>query len=209
MTRKLIIVIVSVALVFSLGVAGTAQAREWGLSFPSMRRALATQRSDVTQYVRVVNDAGVPAATLDVTLAAITQQANSQLRPAWGTPRISFIFRAKEGAYRLYLEPEADALGDYHSQDWDMTPAATVTVDGAPADWQVAVSHEILEMLVDPSGKGDEICDPVAYDPYEFDGATVSDFALPAWFRAGSSGPWDYLHATGAAKQDVNGGYES
>jgi hypothetical protein len=65
--------------------------------------------------------------------------------------------------------------------------------------WTWSGSHELLEMLVDPSGGRIrnglpfEICDPVEGAGYYVDGSIVSDFVTPAWFTHRSRQPWDYL----------------
>ncbi|MGB1014164.1 MAG: hypothetical protein ACPG4T_08535 [Nannocystaceae bacterium] len=65
--------------------------------------------------------------------------------------------------------------------------------------WTVTLSHEVLEMLVNPrtdrlvrgpapyqGGKNtlyvEEICDPVSARKYELDDISVSDFVYPGWF---------------------------
>ena len=64
-------------------------------------------------------------------------------------------------------------------------------------------SHELAEMLVDPSaarfinGWYAEVADPVVcchYDATLSDGAVVplSDFVLPHWFDPRSAGPYDF-----------------
>jgi hypothetical protein len=75
--------------------------------------------------------------------------------------------------------------------------------------WTVTVSHELLEMLVDPLASlsamntaGDkeyafEVCDACEDDrfAYEIDGVKVSDFVTPAWFeddRPGKSTKFDF-----------------
>jgi hypothetical protein len=63
----------------------------------------------------------------------------------------------------------------------------------------MAASHELLEMLKDPSslatrgGYPFEICDPVETAGYDIRGVTVSDFVTPSWFTRRGAGRWDYL----------------
>jgi hypothetical protein len=74
----------------------------------------------------------------------------------------------------------------------------------------VSVSHQLLEMLVDPwlvkccmwtghstsgpfSFYSQEICDPVAMSSYEIDGVAVSDFVTPSWFGQSDITTFNYL----------------
>lgn len=61
----------------------------------------------------------------------------------------------------------------------------------------VTFSHEVLEMLIDPSGGGIQVCDPVA--PYGYKVGTkqpspaqVADFTLPSYWTGGPP-PLDWL----------------
>jgi hypothetical protein len=91
----------------------------------------------------------------------------------------------------------------YHTEDqggklWG-TVAASPSLDNRgqalTGDWSVSsiLSHEVLEMLVDPNcnlwasdGHGKvysvEVCDPVEAPTYVVNGVSVSNFVTPAWF---------------------------
>jgi len=112
------------------------------------------------------------------------------------------------GVWPVFIVAETDDNSAGYHRTLHQQPYAEV-VDGP--NWSIAASHEILEMLVDPSGnrlvaapaiavteQGDvqdapgtmeyllEICDPTE-DPeyaYEIDGVLVSDFYTPAFFDA-------------------------
>jgi hypothetical protein len=86
--------------------------------------------------------------------------------------------------------------GVHLGQDETGCPYALVSDSG---DWNLTISHEVLEMLVDPSLSAfatgtrpdgavvqylKEICDPCQATPYVIDGVTVSDFVTPAYFDA-------------------------
>lgn len=58
----------------------------------------------------------------------------------------------------------------------------------------LAISHEVLEMLADPDGKGYEVCDPVAFRQYTIDGVSLSDYVTRNYF-VGGPGPWDHMGA--------------
>jgi hypothetical protein len=90
-------------------------------------------------------------------------------------------------------------------------------------NWQVTVSHEALEILLDPDIRrvfgirsglyaAVEACDAVESDDlaYDIDGVKVSDFVLPAYFSHSATGPFDHgghLHAPCPAL--TPGGYMS
>lgn len=94
--------------------------------------------------------------------------------------------------------PMTGILG-YHD---DVTfPFAYVYVKDAGKKWIMTLSHEVLEMMVDPTASkavrfGEhviplEICDPVEEVGYKIDGEIVADFVFPMFFRATSPGPYD------------------
>lgn len=84
----------------------------------------------------------------------------------------------------------------------------------------VIISHEILELIVDPGtnqwvDKGDgnlrakEICDPVEDTFYRTSyGVDVSNFLLPSAFIHRAPGPWDYMKLLAHPHAVTAGGYE-
>lgn len=90
-------------------------------------------------------------------------------------------------------------------------------------DWTITLSHELLEMILDPNIRrvwrmpnGElaalEACDPVEADRlgYFIDGVRVSDFVYPAYFSTNARGPFDYRHALSGPCPDLtSGGYQS
>ena len=109
----------------------------------------------------------------------------------------------------LYLQDEVgsvDALG-YHDIGLRGVPYGFVFLDLAEkldgGKWTVTLSHEALEMLVDPEAnllvRGPhpedstrqvhhwyEVCDAVQAEHYEIDGIPVSNFVLPLYFTEGN-----------------------
>jgi hypothetical protein len=106
-----------------------------------------------------------------------------------------------------------NALG-YHSRNHGKVPYGFVYLDivekyGEP--WSSTLSHEVLELLEDPTavkvvtgpapGYPEvsvyydlEVCDPTQGDLYEIDGVTVSNFVGRAYFgQIGGSGKTNYL----------------
>ena len=136
-----------------------------------------------------------------------------QLRAAWGTPCVQF----GPGGWPLYLQSGYEPLpgggytmhiggehygAGYHGPDWRGQPYAVVDTGSASyTAWSYALSHEIAEMLVDPTDADYyvwpngarqllEVCDPVENYTYALDGVSVDDFTLPAAW-SGGSGPYD------------------
>lgn len=174
------------------------------------------------QTVTLVNQAGIRPSKLKRLEHALTIQS-AQVHRYWHTPIVRFGL----GGWPLVLLSPALAAEYALSSDGDGgvhyfangIPTAVVSVThnlstevargtrSVPV-WQVATSHELLEMLVDPSGTGNEICDPVQMASYTINRIGVSDFVLPSWFIAGSPGPWDYLrltHRSGDAHYSTTG----
>jgi hypothetical protein len=89
-------------------------------------------------------------------------------------------------------------------------------------DWSVSsvLSHEVLEMYVDPNcnlwandGKGSaysfEVCDPVEAPTYTVSGVSVSNFVTPAWFDplAPATAQFDKLGQLKTPFSILKGGY--
>ena len=103
------------------------------------------------------------------------------------------------------------------------------TARDAGVEWTVTASHELMELLADPSINlsvcttensrlmlyAYEICDPCQADEFgcAIDGVTVSDFLFPTWFetfhRSGGPVPFDYCGRIGAPFVLLPGGYAS
>jgi len=107
---------------------------------------------------------------------------------------------------------QAGALG-YHDLTASDQPIGKVfarTTQQFGGQWTVTFSHELLEMIADPSINicryvefarfyarfyAQEVCDAVEADElgYTIDGVLVSDFVLPAWFDAlNTTGPFSF-----------------
>lgn len=184
---------------------------------------------------RCVADADVAAL-----LPALQLQVTRDLAPAWSLPGADLIFvedkrvQPPAGAWVLAILDDSDQAGalGYH----DMT-AAGLPMGKAFArtdleygeDWRITVSHELLELLVDPTctsfaavtykGRSaytvKEACDAVESDDlaYEIDGQKVSDFVLPAFFDTVTAHPpgtkFDFAGAVTAPMTIAPGGYLS
>lgn len=154
-------------------------------------------------------------------IRAVNRQIREDFAPIWGTnwelrlhaspadPNApdSLKDEAVRGEGVLYLVDESTlpgALG-YHSLNAAEVPFGFVfLLDGA--DWTVTLSHEALEMILDPTASilapgpdprdpsatslvlhAYEACDAVERTSYRIDGVRVSNFVTPAWFFAGDA----------------------
>jgi hypothetical protein len=152
------------------------------------------------QTITVVNQANVhPVALAKVERAVVDQSL--QLRAAWGTPCVTFgpagwVVTLQAGT-PIQNAGGSTSLPLAGHHDYTGVPSAVVTTGRNPMSvWSRAFTHEIVEMLVDPTDTMRwklgllEVCDPVENWTYPLDGVQVSDFVLPAYFTSGP-GPWD------------------
>jgi len=163
--------------------------------------AVSCPAEDPVQAVTVVNQANASSWALAKVERAVVAQS-LQLRAVWGTPCVQF----GPGGWPLYLKVDSGINGDVHYPG----PVAFVETEGAPYDgWSEAFSHEVVEMLVDPTTNRDyydgestiqvevggvisteteldehalEVADPVEERGYRLDGVYVTDFALPSYY---------------------------
>lgn len=153
----------------------------------------------------MITDAQVSAA-----VAACQKQIDNDFGPIWGLgASLNFVPAGQMNqipANNMQLiffdnSDVADALG-YHTLTASGMPLAKIFVETAEQDgvpWTLTLSHELLEMIVDPwanlvifaqssntSGNiiSFEVCDPcqAPQSGYSIDGIIVSDFILPEWF---------------------------
>lgn len=139
---------------------------------------------------------------------AVEAQITEHVAPVWDV-------RGTVTAYRHINDAPPDSspvlvsdkfkfqtLGVHLYREWDDRPFALVRAV-KKEDVSVAVSHEIIEILVDPTGDRTvsapsikpgqggveyllEVCDPPENYPYTVDGERVSDFCTPAYYDPGS-----------------------
>jgi hypothetical protein len=145
-----------------------------------------------TQTITVINQARVRPSALAKVRRAVSAQS-MQVRAAWGTPCVRFA----AGGWKLYLKGGgAEPHGEH---DFYGRPYALVWTSGATAEgWSRGFSHEVIEMLEDPtldvrymrdgSTWQREIADPVENLGYRVDGVFVSDFVTPDWYAGASTG---------------------
>lgn len=127
--------------------------------------------------------------------------------------------------WKVWLLNTSDTPGDlgYHDDDASIPEAKIFCADDMRYGEEISVtsSHEILEMLADPTAQRlgpliggaqylVEVCDPVEADEdgYLKGGVKVSNFTLPAYYQPGSTGPWDFCgHLSGPCPTLRPGGY--
>jgi hypothetical protein len=148
--------------------------------------------------------------------AAIARQVHEDLAPAWKIDA-NVVFQQDPPAGAWVCTIEDSDVGSVttgvpmgtHAVLKDGTPGCSVNA-GMIVTYQLGsvsmpLSHEILEMLVDPWLSNvtflpastptsatvylREICDPVAGYGYEIDGVTVSDFSHPEFWTPGFPAP--------------------
>jgi len=182
----------------------------------------------VTQpRIRIVNQSKlVTAAEVAAAAAAIHVQVNRDFAPDWGkTATVTASRRRKPGDWIVVLADTIDVTGalGYHN-DLSLLPHAIVDVALCKQyglNWTVTLSHEVLEMLGDPTcnlvmpypgGKlvAYEACDAVEADHYGYviNGVLVSDFQLQAWFT-GHGTKYDFMGHLSKPLTLLPGGYIS
>ncbi|MDT7602440.1 MAG: hypothetical protein QOF61_437 [Acidobacteriota bacterium] len=157
-------------------------------------------------------------------IPALQRQVTRHFQPAWGIGA-ELVFkkggaRIPKNVYRIVVKDRAtkeDAgfLG-YHIQKSGYPLALIFAEEDLSDDKTISVtlSHEILEMLVDPllnlyayrPGKGRhrrergyfyEVCDAVQCEHYKIDNVVVCNFVYPEWF--------EYAWPRGSRKFDHRG----
>jgi hypothetical protein len=140
---------------------------------------------------------------------ALQKQVHRDFAPVWGVDaNITFVPQGKQpaaDAWWLAVLDNSDQAGTlgYHDLSNNGMPMGKAFAKGdidKGLKWTVTVSHELLELLVDPAinltvidqpdtaaGKlyPYEICDPCESDKYgyDIDGVMVADFVFPSWFQ--------------------------
>jgi hypothetical protein len=142
--------------------------------------------------------------------AALQQQVDNDLAPAWGV-RADISVPAPgdtipPDALPVNIVDSLPKAGGVHLNNKGQPYAEAVN----GSDLSIAISHEVLEMLVDPWGnrftRGPdmdpdfsgrevfylvEVGDPCEVTSYPIDGVQVSDFALPSFYDPNGVFPFD------------------
>ena len=138
-------------------------------------------------------------------IPALQRQITEDFEPAWGVgAQLVFVKRKlPSNAYQIIVKDESPEKGyiGYHFHENGYPVADIFAKEDLVEDKTVSdtLSHEILEMLVDPavnlyayrpSGRGRpergyfyEVCDPVQCVHYKIDGVKVINFVYPEWYE--------------------------
>jgi hypothetical protein len=168
----------------------------------------------------------------DVTRVAIAlnRQVMDDFAPIWRVPAMVHAVSATTmlpfNSYLLMILDDIEApegITGFHTLD-SGRPVALIQYSHS---WSLAASHELLEMLVDPTGNlyrtakapGDsphkvdylvEVCDPCqAPQDYHVNSVLVSDFITPAYYDpvAAPGARYSFTGAVRAPRTLLHGGY--
>lgn len=170
---------------------------------------------------------------------AIASQVQSDVAPIWGRVPAAVVFytgptAVPAGAHVIAIvdtiENQPTGVVGFHAvnqagRTWGVVaaqPELTNSGQVLTGDWSVSstLSHEVLEMFIDPScnlwatdGKGSayslEVCDPVEAPTYTVNGVSVSNFVTPSWFDplAPAGAQFDKMGGLTAGFSILPGGY--
>jgi hypothetical protein len=190
--------------------------------------------------IAIVNQSSLVTSSDAATMTqAIASQVQLDVAPIWSRTPAAVVFYTDASAIPpgAHVITITDTIQDqptgvlgYHTEDqggklWGTVAAQPELTNGGQVttgNWSVSsvLSHEVLEMFVDPNcnlwsndGKGSiytfEVCDPVEAPSYAVNGVSVSNFVTPAWFDplAGSDSQFDKLGLLTAPFGILKGGY--
>lgn len=169
--------------------------------------------------IAVINFSSVSDREAQRAIRAVNRQVIEDFMPIWGAGYVSKLHASRfnpaadpdileegpvpaEAVLYLVDQPHlAGALG-YHSINNSEVPVGFVFTD--LGEWTVTLSHEVLELIVDPTvnilvpgphpaNPNDvvlhayEVCDAVERTVYDIEGIVVSNFITPQYFREGDA----------------------
>ena len=166
--------------------------------------------------IAIINFSELDDADVREAIRAVNRQVTEDFMPVWGkayqcglhtptfepeAPEAICAERVAAAAVIFLLDNRhvPDVLA-YHALNTATLPAGFVFAD--LGNWTVTLSHEVLELIVDPTVSAFvpgpdpridstdgawlwhayEVCDPVERAEYLIDGISVSNFVLPAYF---------------------------
>ncbi len=170
--------------------------------------------------IAIINEyeAGVSNDAVQAAVNAMQKQVSEHFSPVWGVDADVIFYPAKNpppGTWLVIIlddTDQANALG-YHDLTAEGLPIgkafAGTDIRGGYS-WTVTLSHEILEMLADPSINlcvltsienqaalyAYEVCDACNEDHYgyQIEGVLVSDFLFPSWFQFFENRQFDFMN---------------
>lgn len=188
-------------------------------------------------HVALIDQTGeVSTSDLNSWAAALNEQVNSSFASIWNARAIVSVVEYGHKplhywALRILRALDQPGALGYHSDTSSGQPDAYVEFQGSSTS--ITLSHELLEMLADPSGNrmhvaalpegldptqvglqtGDnvaylvEVADPCEAISYSVLGAQLSDFILPSWYRSQLGVSYSYRNGCTAPQQVADGGY--
>ena len=180
----------------------------------------------------ISQSSSITANDLQEVAAAFQKQITRDLAPVWNISATISVFSSLKslptGYWPIVIKDDIHqaGAGGFHSKKHNQ-PFALVQ---SGSDWIIAASHEMIEMLVDPSGNttvtGDslkadqgrvmyllEACDPCEAGEfaYSVNGITVSDFITPNFHDpvASSSVRYSFTGSIHQPREVLKGGYIS
>jgi len=202
-----------------------------------LRTQNAIPKKRFVQPIAVINQSTVVTdAQAKAVVHAMQVQISRDFAPAWNILGELHFFGKNDAVpttyWQMVLLDDADQAGvlGYHDLTPEGLPLGRVfikTAVAAKVAWSVTLSHELLEMLVDPYAdllclvqRQDglvalfpvELCDPVEGDTYAIGSTLVSNFVYPEWFEnyaKNADGKYDFLGTVNAPFQLAPGGYMS
>lgn len=163
---------------------------------------------------------------------AVQIQLIRDFNPAWHIDAAIAAYPSVTAAsgcgYYVFVKRDAGGAAGMHfcSKKTDEAPHAIVQYSDDES-WSKLLSHEVLEMLIDPScilmhngvdpqnptGRADfliEVCDPCMDNSYYIDeagGIEVSDFCLPAYYGMERGSKFTFCDSIDAPLTVASGGY--
>jgi hypothetical protein len=161
--------------------------------------------------INQTNGGAVSSDTLRQYADALQYQMDNHVAPAWNVHANISVLDAgaapSPGTLLLNIVSSLPGQAGVHANYQGQVSAEAVNGD----QLSITLSHELLEMLVDPSGTrvtlapdldpysgGQqvaylvEVCDPCAVYSYDIDGVSVSDFVLPSFYDPYATGNVDF-----------------
>jgi hypothetical protein len=157
--------------------------------------------------IGIINNSRIPDGYMERVIDAINVQLERDFFPIWHIQ--ASVGLNDSNAWPILVTDNPTSVG---------TPGVHYAYEGVPVgevgvighDWTTVLSHEVLEMVVNPYSNrqviiaraGDTVaelwdlevadaCEDFAYS-YEIDGIAVSDFVYPSYFMPGGRAPYDF-----------------